>query len=254
MSPIGLRWSRSPSGSRNAWRTRASTSRMPNNALRSRSRHRHAALGGQRSEGSAAARGDRTARRPAGGGAAVERSRGALGRDALPGRALGRRRSRQRRRRGCPGGYARRARLGWLLTLASAPLAAVGLVANAVGILAVSLAGRRPAPPVRHATIKFLTAIAAFTVELGRAAMVGPRRRGSPLAAHPGVGSDLRSGGALGRGPGAPGAAGAAGPPPARRCRGRARGPPRPPRPPRGSRPRCHRTDRGGRLGTGWCW
>ena len=33
-----------------------------------------------------------------------------------------------------------------------------------------------------------------------------------------------------------------------------ARGPPRPPRPPRGGRPRCHGTDRGGRLGTGWCW
>jgi hypothetical protein len=65
---------------------------------------------------------------------------------------------------GAQDAYARRARLGWLLTLASAPLAAVGFVANAVGILAVYLAGRRAAPPVRHATIKFLTAIAAFTL------------------------------------------------------------------------------------------
>ena len=60
--------------------------------------------------------------------------------------------------------YARRGRFGWLLTLAAAPLAVVGLVANAFGILAVYLAGRRPAPPVRHATIKFLTAVAAFTL------------------------------------------------------------------------------------------
>jgi hypothetical protein len=60
--------------------------------------------------------------------------------------------------------YARRGRLGWLLTLATAPLAVIGLVANAFGIGAVYLAGRRPAPPVRHATIKFLTAVAAFTL------------------------------------------------------------------------------------------
>jgi 1-acyl-sn-glycerol-3-phosphate acyltransferase len=60
--------------------------------------------------------------------------------------------------------YARRRRFGWLLTLAIAPLAVVGLVANAFGTVAVYLSGRKPAPPVRHATIKFLTAIAAFTL------------------------------------------------------------------------------------------
>ena len=57
---------------------------------------------------------------------------------------------------------ATRGRFAWLLTLAIAPFALVGLVANAFGTVAVSLAGRKPAPPVRHATIKFLTAIAAF--------------------------------------------------------------------------------------------
>ena len=38
----------------------------------------------------------------------------------------------------------------------------VGLVANALPMLAVYLAGRKPAPPVRHATIKFLTAFVLF--------------------------------------------------------------------------------------------
>lgn len=65
---------------------------------------------------------------------------------------------------GAPEAYARRGRLGWLLTLAISPLAIVGLVANAFGLGAVFVAGRKPAPPVRHATIKFLTAIGAFTL------------------------------------------------------------------------------------------
>jgi 1-acyl-sn-glycerol-3-phosphate acyltransferase len=57
---------------------------------------------------------------------------------------------------------ARRSRIGWLLTLALAPLAAVGLAANAAPAIAVYAVGRRPMPPVTHATAKFLTAIAAF--------------------------------------------------------------------------------------------
>jgi glycerol-3-phosphate O-acyltransferase/dihydroxyacetone phosphate acyltransferase len=56
----------------------------------------------------------------------------------------------------------RRSRLGWLLTLALAPLAAIGLVANAVPVVAVFVVGRRPMPPVTHATAKFLTAIVLF--------------------------------------------------------------------------------------------
>ena len=56
----------------------------------------------------------------------------------------------------------RRSRLGWLLTLALAPLAAIGLVANAVPVVAVYAVGRRPMPPVTHATAKFLTAIVLF--------------------------------------------------------------------------------------------
>jgi hypothetical protein len=58
--------------------------------------------------------------------------------------------------------FARQGRFSWLLTLAIAPFALVGLVANALPMLAVSLAGRKPAPPVRHATIKFLTAFVLF--------------------------------------------------------------------------------------------
>jgi 1-acyl-sn-glycerol-3-phosphate acyltransferase len=57
---------------------------------------------------------------------------------------------------------ARRSRLGWLLTLALAPLAAVGLLANAIPVIAVDAVGRRAMPPVTHATAKFLTAIVLF--------------------------------------------------------------------------------------------
>jgi glycerol-3-phosphate O-acyltransferase/dihydroxyacetone phosphate acyltransferase len=57
---------------------------------------------------------------------------------------------------------ARRSRPGWLLTLGLSPLAAVGFLANAVPALAVYAVGRRPMPPVTHATAKFLTAIALF--------------------------------------------------------------------------------------------
>jgi glycerol-3-phosphate O-acyltransferase/dihydroxyacetone phosphate acyltransferase len=63
---------------------------------------------------------------------------------------------------GAGAALARRSRLGWLLTLALSPLAAVGLMANAVPALAVYAVGRRPMPPVTHATAKFLTAIALF--------------------------------------------------------------------------------------------
>ena len=57
---------------------------------------------------------------------------------------------------------ARRSRLGWILTLALAPLAAVGLLANAIPVIAVDAVGRRAMPPVTHATAKFLTAIVLF--------------------------------------------------------------------------------------------
>ena len=57
---------------------------------------------------------------------------------------------------------ARRSRIGWLLTLALAPLAALGLLANAVAVAAVYVVGRRRMPPVTHATAKFLTAIVLF--------------------------------------------------------------------------------------------
>jgi glycerol-3-phosphate O-acyltransferase/dihydroxyacetone phosphate acyltransferase len=58
-----------------------------------------------------------------------------------------------------------RSRLGWLLTLALAPLAAIGLVANAVAVAAVYAVGRRAMPPVTHATAKFLTAIVLFPAD-----------------------------------------------------------------------------------------
>jgi glycerol-3-phosphate O-acyltransferase / dihydroxyacetone phosphate acyltransferase len=57
---------------------------------------------------------------------------------------------------------ARRSRIGWLLTVALAPIAVVGLVANALPVIAVFAVGRRPMPPVTHATAKFLTAIVLF--------------------------------------------------------------------------------------------
>ena len=57
---------------------------------------------------------------------------------------------------------ARRSRIGWLLTVALAPLAALGLVANALPVVGVYVVGRRPMPPVTHATAKFLTAIVLF--------------------------------------------------------------------------------------------
>jgi 1-acyl-sn-glycerol-3-phosphate acyltransferase len=63
--------------------------------------------------------------------------------------------------------FARRSRIGWGLTLALAPLAAVGLLANAVPTALVYAVGRRPMPPVTHATAKFLTAIVAFSANWG---------------------------------------------------------------------------------------
>ena len=53
--------------------------------------------------------------------------------------------------------------MGWVLTLALAPLAVVGLVANAIPTALVYAVGRRPMAPVTHATVKFLVAIVAFT-------------------------------------------------------------------------------------------
>lgn len=59
--------------------------------------------------------------------------------------------------------FARRSRIGWIATLALAPFAAIGLVANAVPAIGVYAVGRRPMPPVTHATVKFLSAIVLFT-------------------------------------------------------------------------------------------
>jgi glycerol-3-phosphate O-acyltransferase / dihydroxyacetone phosphate acyltransferase len=59
--------------------------------------------------------------------------------------------------------FARRRRTGWILTLALAPFAAIGLVANAAPAIGVYAVGRRPMPPVTHATAKFLSAIVLFT-------------------------------------------------------------------------------------------
>ena len=59
--------------------------------------------------------------------------------------------------------FARRSRIGWILTLALAPFAAIGLVANAAPAIGVYAVGRRPRPPVTHATAKFLAAIVLFT-------------------------------------------------------------------------------------------
>jgi hypothetical protein len=59
--------------------------------------------------------------------------------------------------------FDRRSRVGWILTVALSPLAAVGIVANLLPVLGVYTAGRRALPPVSHATTKFLTAIVLFS-------------------------------------------------------------------------------------------
>ena len=46
---------------------------------------------------------------------------------------------------------------GGIITVLALPFAVVGAVANAIPAVVVHVAGRRPAPPVRLATIKFLT-------------------------------------------------------------------------------------------------
>jgi len=63
--------------------------------------------------------------------------------------------------------FARRSRIGWVLSLALVPMAVVGFVANAIPTGLVYAVGRRPMPPVTHATAKFLTAIVAFTANWG---------------------------------------------------------------------------------------
>ena len=57
---------------------------------------------------------------------------------------------------------ARGSRIGWLVTLALAPFAAIGLLANLVPSVGVYLVGRRAQPPVTHATTKFLAALVLF--------------------------------------------------------------------------------------------
>ncbi len=134
---------------------------------------------------------------------------------------------------------ARRGLFAWLLTLAILPLALVGLAANALPTLAVYAAGRRPAPPVRHATIKFLTAFVVFPLMWAVLRWWVVRRHPVRVAAHARGRADLRAGDAVVRGPAAPGAAGAVGSRAAGsgdRPRGR---PPHPPRPPRRGRPSC---------------
>ena len=240
------------SRSRSGWPTRPSTTEDAEQRVGAPAGgQRRAPMGARGPSGPAADRGGGAARRPPVRSAGVEEAAVRAAAIAVPRSARGRRRSRCRRRAGCRGG-ARRGEPGWDGSSRSrlAPLAAVGLVANAVGPWSrVHAAGRRPAPPVRHATIKFLTAI-----------VVVPRRTGPLLrwwvfadaAAHPWlltlavgpvcglaalwcVGRVLR----------------------ARRARLGLRrlaacdrprgGPPRPPRPPRGGRP----TLRTGPIGDG---
>ncbi|MGZ4132838.1 MAG: hypothetical protein ACXVWF_07310, partial [Actinomycetota bacterium] len=60
------------------------------------------------------------------------------------------------------GGLSAARAAGGVLTVAALPLAAVGLVLNAVPALLVHLAGRRPAAPVTLATVKFLVGLVVF--------------------------------------------------------------------------------------------
>jgi 1-acyl-sn-glycerol-3-phosphate acyltransferase len=68
---------------------------------------------------------------------------------------------------GAEAAFRRRSRLGRILTLALTPLAAVGIAANALPAAGVLLAGRRPAPPVTHATTKFLVGLGLSVLNLG---------------------------------------------------------------------------------------
>jgi 1-acyl-sn-glycerol-3-phosphate acyltransferase len=140
--------------------------------------------------------------------------------------------------------FARRSRAGWVLTVALAPLAAAGLLANAAPTALVYAVGRRPLPPVTHATAKFLTAIVGFSANWTALRWwVFDEKNRVPVALHAHRGSRVRPRRALVRGQGDPGAAGTAGPPPSGRCGRRARGPPRPPRPSRPCRPSCDGRD-----------
>jgi hypothetical protein len=55
--------------------------------------------------------------------------------------------------------------LGGILTVLALPFAVIGAVVNALPALAVHLAGRRPAPPVTLATIKFLVGFVLFPLD-----------------------------------------------------------------------------------------
>ena len=67
---------------------------------------------------------------------------------------------------GAEAAFRARSRMGRILTLALAPFAAAGIVANALPAVGVYLAGRRPNPPVTHATTKFLVGIVLFALNL----------------------------------------------------------------------------------------
>lgn len=67
---------------------------------------------------------------------------------------------------GAEDAFRARSRIGRILTWALTPLAAVGLVANAVPMAGVYAAGRRMAPPVTHATTKFLVGLALFLLNV----------------------------------------------------------------------------------------
>jgi glycerol-3-phosphate O-acyltransferase / dihydroxyacetone phosphate acyltransferase len=67
---------------------------------------------------------------------------------------------------GAEAAFRARSRMGRILTLALAPLAAIGAIANALPALGVYLAGRRPNAPVTHATTKFLVGIVLFALNL----------------------------------------------------------------------------------------
>jgi len=67
---------------------------------------------------------------------------------------------------GAEAAYRHRSRVGRILTLLLAPLAAIGIVANALPAVGVYLAGRRSTAPVTHATTKFLVGIVVFALNL----------------------------------------------------------------------------------------
>lgn len=81
---------------------------------------------------------------------------------------------------GAEAAFRARSRIGRVLTLVLVPFAVAGVVANAVPAAGVYLAGRRRAPPVTHATTKFLVGLGLFLVNLVLLRWVLPDGAGHP--------------------------------------------------------------------------